>query len=97
MHYCRHIDMDWFWFLIVGVIAGILAKAIMPGDKMEPVGCLMTMVLGIGGALLMGMVIVPMLGIDANDNMISAIIGATIGAIILIALGRLIQGRAPKA
>jgi uncharacterized membrane protein YeaQ/YmgE (transglycosylase-associated protein family) len=89
--------MAWFWFLIVGVIAGALAKAIMPGDKMEPTGCLMTMLLGIGGALLMGMVIVPMLGIDPNNNMISAIIGATIGAIVLIALGRLIQGRSPKA
>ena len=89
--------MAWFWFLIVGAIAGVLAKAVMPGDKMEPAGCLMTMLLGIGGALLMGMVIVPMLGIDANDNMISAIIGATIVAIVLIALGRLIQGWAPKA
>ena len=89
--------MAWFWFIIIGIIAGVLAKAVMPGDKMEPAGCLMTMLLGIGGALLMGMVIIPMLGIDANNNMISSIIGATIGAIILIALFRLIQGRSPRA
>jgi uncharacterized membrane protein YeaQ/YmgE (transglycosylase-associated protein family) len=89
--------MAWFWFLVVGAIAGVLAKMIMPGDKMEPAGCLMTMLLGIGGALLMGMVIVPLFNIDANNNMIASIVGATIGAIILIALGRLLQGRMPKS
>jgi uncharacterized membrane protein YeaQ/YmgE (transglycosylase-associated protein family) len=88
--------MEWFWFLIVGAIAGVLAKMVMPGDKMEPAGCLMTMLLGIGGALLMGMVIVPLLGIDANNTMIASIVGATIGAIVLIALGRMLQGRMPK-
>ena len=89
--------MAWFWFLVVGAIAGVLAKMIMPGDKMEPAGCLMTMLLGIGGALLMGMLIVPLFNIDANNNMIASIVGATIGAIILIALGRLLQGRMPKS
>ena len=88
--------MQWFWFLIVGAIAGLLAKMIMPGDKMEPAGCLMTMLLGIGGALLMGMVIVPLFNIDPNNSMIASIVGATIGAIILIFLGRLLQGRMPK-
>lgn len=89
--------MEWFWFIVVGAIAGVLAKMIMPGDKMEPAGCLMTILLGIGGALLMGMLIVPLFNIDANNSMIASIVGATIGAIILIFLGRLLQGRAPKA
>ncbi|MDQ2986911.1 MAG: GlsB/YeaQ/YmgE family stress response membrane protein [Armatimonadota bacterium] len=89
--------MEWFWFIIVGAIAGVLAKMIMPGDKMEPAGCLMTILLGIGGALLMGMLIVPLFKIDPNNSMIASIVGATIGAIILIFLGRLLQGRAPRA
>jgi uncharacterized membrane protein YeaQ/YmgE (transglycosylase-associated protein family) len=88
--------MAWFWFLVVGAIAGVLAKMIMPGDKMEPAGCLMTMLLGIGGALLMGMVIVPLFKIDPNNSMIASIVGATIGAIILIAIGRLLQGKMPR-
>lgn len=88
--------MNWLWFILVGAVAGILAKMIMPGDKMEPAGCLMTTLLGIGGALLMGMLVVPLLGIDANGGLIASLVGATIGAIILIALGRLVQGRSPK-
>ncbi|MEO7454023.1 MAG: GlsB/YeaQ/YmgE family stress response membrane protein [Fimbriimonadales bacterium] len=89
--------MDIVWILLVGAVAGILAKMVMPGDKMEPGGCILTMLLGMAGAILMGKVVVPMLRITPNETLISKIIGATIGAIILIALFRLVQGRAPKA
>jgi uncharacterized membrane protein YeaQ/YmgE (transglycosylase-associated protein family) len=88
--------MGLIWILVVGAVAGILAKMIMPGDKMEPAGCLMTMLLGMAGAILMGHFIVPMLDITPNQTLVSKIIGATIGAIILIAIGRLVQGRSAK-
>lgn len=89
--------MDLIWILLVGAVAGILAKMVMPGDKMEPAGCILTMLLGMAGAVLMGHVIVPLLRITPNETLISKIIGATIGALILIALFRLVQGRSPKA
>lgn len=89
--------MDLVWILLVGAVAGFLAKMIMPGDKMEPAGCILTMLLGMAGAILMGHVVVPLLGITPNETLISKIIGATIGAVILIGLFRLVQGRAPKA
>jgi len=89
--------MDLVWIVLVGAVAGILAKMVMPGDKMEPAGCILTMLLGMAGAILMGHVVVPLLRITPNDTLVSKIIGATIGAIILIALFRLVQGRAPKA
>ena len=71
-------------FLVVGVIAGALAKLIMPGDKAEPKGCLLSMILGIAGAYLMRFIMVPLFGITPDNNMIASIIGATIGAIIIV-------------
>lgn len=41
-----------FW-IVFGGIAGVIAKAIMPG-KNEPQGCLVTIILGIAGSLLGG-------------------------------------------
>jgi len=88
--------MGLLWILVVGAVAGLLAKMVLPGDKMEPAGCLMTVLLGMAGAILMGHFIVPLLNISTDDNLVSKIVGATIGAIILILLGRLIQGRSAK-
>ena len=71
--------MDLIWILLVGAVAGLLAKMVMPGDKMEPAGCILTMLLGMAGAVLMGHVIVPLLRITPNQTLVSKIIGATIG------------------
>lgn len=79
---------DWLMFLIVGIVAGAFAKMIMPGDKGEPKGCLLSMLLGIAGAYLMKFIMVPLFGIEPNNNMVAAIIGATVGALILIFLMR---------
>ena len=45
-------DHGWITWIIIGLIAGAIAKAIMPGR--DPGGCLVTIVLGIGGAVLAG-------------------------------------------
>lgn len=70
------------WWILVGVIAGGLAKAITPGDKSEPKGCLMTMALGIVGSLLVGALVI------GTGGFVASIIGATIGAVVLILLAR---------
>ena len=64
-------------FLVVGLIAGFLARAIVPGR--DPMGIGGTLVLGIGGSLLGGFLAKALF----DDNAIG-IIGATIGAIILL-------------
>lgn len=79
------------WWIIVGGVAGILAKAVLPGDKSEPKGCIMTILLGIAGSLIMGFIVHDVLKSSHFGGMIDSIIGATIGALILIFIGRMIS------
>lgn len=76
------------WYAIVGFCAGALAKMIMPGDKKEPGGCLLTIVLGIAGAMLTGFVVQTLLGRDTQGGLLPSIFGATLGAMALIFLMR---------
>ncbi len=75
------------WWILVGLIAGILAKALTPGTSKEPGGCVMTIVLGIAGSLIVGFLVRTFMG-GGNGGFISSIVGATLGAIILIILAR---------
>ena len=79
--------MDIIWFLIVGLIAGWLASVLVGGGGLGLIGDLATGVLGafLGGFLFRR------LGISAGDGMLGSIIVATVGAIILILLLRLIR------
>ena len=42
--------MSVIWTIIIGFVAGVVAKFIMPGDKSEPQGFILTTILGIVGA-----------------------------------------------
>lgn len=83
----------WIWWIIVGGIAGILAKAIMPGNKGEPTGCIFTILLGIAGSLLVGFAMRFFLHDSGGGGLIRSIVGATIGAIVLIALFKNVWGK----
>lgn len=72
------------YYAIVGLVAGVLAKWIMPGERHEPQGCLMTMVLGIGGAMLAGFLLGSVLQVPGMVG----IVGATLGAIGILWLMR---------
>ena len=76
------------WWALIGLLAGILAKALTPGAEREPKGCLMTMVLGIAGSLLVGFLMRALLGDQGQGGFIATLIGATIGAMLLIFLMR---------
>ena len=76
------------WDAIVGLVAGALAKWIMPGNKSEPGGCIMTIVLGIAGAVLVGFLMETLMGRRGQGGLIASICGATIGAILIIFLMR---------
>lgn len=78
--------MELVWFIIVGLIAGFLAGKIMKGGGY---GLLGDIVVGILGALLGGWLF-GMLGIGAG-GLLGSLVVATIGALILIALLRLIK------
>lgn len=76
-----------FW-IIVGLIAGALAKLVMPGD--DPGGIIVTIILGIVGAVIGGYLL-SLLGIFTG-GFIGSIIAGFIGAVILLAIYRLIIG-----
>jgi uncharacterized membrane protein YeaQ/YmgE (transglycosylase-associated protein family) len=76
-------------WILIGLLAGGLAKLIMPGK--DPGGCLVTILLGIGGALLAGFV-GNALG-WYSQGQAGGFIAATLGAIIILWLYRIILRR----
>jgi uncharacterized membrane protein YeaQ/YmgE (transglycosylase-associated protein family) len=80
--------------IIVGLIAGALGKLIMPGR--DPGGIIVTILIGMVGAVVGGFIVQGLLGLHGG-GFIWSIIVATIGAIILLALYRLIVGQRRRA
>ncbi len=81
--------MGFIWMIIVGLVAGLLARAIKPGN--DAMGWIMTIVLGIVGAMLGGFV-ASLIGINA-DGGFTGLIFSVIGAIILLFLYEMIMNR----
>ncbi|HEY6662712.1 MAG TPA: GlsB/YeaQ/YmgE family stress response membrane protein [Sphingomicrobium sp.] len=80
---------NWLVIIILGGLAGGLAKLLMPGR--DPGGCIITIILGIAGAFL-GTWLGRLVGLyGPNDN--AGFIGAVLGAIVLLLLYRVILGR----
>lgn len=78
--------MQLLWFVLMGIAAGWLAGQIMKGSSFGLVGDL---VVGVIGALLGGFLF-GVLGIHAY-GLLGSLVTATVGAVILIALLRLIK------
>ena len=76
-------------WIVVGLIAGVLAKLIMPGK--DPGGFIVTILIGIAGGLVGGF-IGSSLGIGGNSNVVNVLI-ATAGAILLLVIYRLFRRR----
>ena len=82
--------MSIIWLIIIGFVAGVVAKLIMPGPN-EPSGFILTTLLGIGGAFVatyLGQAI----GWYRADEA-AGFIGATVGAIIVLVIWGLIAQR----
>jgi len=80
-------------WIIIGLVAGALAKLIMPGD--DPGGIIVTILIGIAGAFVGGF-LASLIGL-AEGGLIWTIVIATIGAIILLAIYRMLVGGRRRA
>ena len=79
-------------WILLGLVAGALAKAIMPGD--DPGGIIVTILIGIAGAIVGGFLWNLITGNSSySDFDIGGIIIAVIGSIILLAGYRMIAAR----
>jgi uncharacterized membrane protein YeaQ/YmgE (transglycosylase-associated protein family) len=78
--------------IILGLVAGFIAKALMPGD--DPGGFFVTILLGLAGALVGFFLFTELLGIGDSDMFdLGGLVGAIIGTMILLAIYRLVVGR----
>ena len=80
-------------FIILGLLAGIIAKAILPGD--DPGGIIVTALIGIAGALIGGFLASALFGAHPLDEFfdISTWLTAIIGAIVLLLIYRMVVSR----
>lgn len=80
-------------FIILGAVAGIIAKRLVPGS--DPGGLIITTIIGIVGALLGGFLAAALFGADPLDEFfdISTWLTAIVGAIILLVIYRAVTSR----
>jgi uncharacterized membrane protein YeaQ/YmgE (transglycosylase-associated protein family) len=92
--------LDVIAWIIFGLIAGAIAKAILPGS--DPGGAIVTILIGIAGSLIGGFIGRALLGYGTvsetgtgvtRPGFLMNLLLAVIGAIILLAGYRLIRGR----
>ena len=87
--------MHILWTIIIGFIVGVIAKFLMPGDKYEPKGFILTTILGIVGAFAatyLGQAV----GWYGPGQSVG-FIGAVVGAIIVLAVYGFFAGRQGRA
>jgi uncharacterized membrane protein YeaQ/YmgE (transglycosylase-associated protein family) len=82
--------MGFLWTLIIGLVVGAIAKLIMPGK--DPGGIIVTMLIGVAGALLAGF-LGRALGWYSHPGEGPGIIASIIGAMLLLLLYRLFTRR----
>jgi uncharacterized membrane protein YeaQ/YmgE (transglycosylase-associated protein family) len=86
--------MGILWTIVIGFVAGVIAKFLMPGDN-EPAGFILTTILGIVGAF-----VATYLGQALGwygPGQGAGFIGAVVGAIIVLLVYGLVAGRRQRA
>jgi uncharacterized membrane protein YeaQ/YmgE (transglycosylase-associated protein family) len=80
-------------WIVLGLLAGAIAKLVLPGK--DPGGIIITMLIGIVGALLGGFLASVLFDINVNDEFfdLATWVSAIAGALILLLLYRLFTGR----
>lgn len=82
--------MGIIWTIIIGFLAGVVAKFIMPGDK-EPSGFILTTILGIVGAFVATFIGQAVGWYGPNQG--AGFIGAIVGAVIVLAIYGFVASR----
>lgn len=82
--------MGIIWTIVVGFVAGVIAKFLMPGSN-EPSGFVMTTILGIVGAVVASYLGQAFGWYSAGEG--AGLIGAVFGAIVLLLVWGLISKR----
>ena len=82
--------MSILWTIIIGFIAGVIAKFIMPGDN-EPAGFILTAILGIVGAFVATFLGQALGWYGPGEG--AGLIGAVAGAIIVLLVYGMVAGR----
>ena len=80
---------SWLWIVLVGLVTGVLARLVKPGK--QDIGIIMTIVLGIVGALFAGWV-GRMLGWYGEGEPVG-FIASLVGAIVLLFLAEAVKGK----
>lgn len=84
-----YLTSGFFGWVLIGLVAGVIGKILMPGK--DPGGIIVTILIGIAGALLAGFVAQSMgWTIDSGWQSYGA---ATLGAVVLLALYRIVMSR----
>lgn len=79
------------WWLIIGLVAGALARLIMPGR--DPMGLLATCILGIVGSLLGGFISLYIWRTDQAGFQPAGLLMSLVGAIVVLWIWRMIRSR----
>jgi uncharacterized membrane protein YeaQ/YmgE (transglycosylase-associated protein family) len=82
-------DYGWVMWILIGLVAGAIAKALMPGR--DPGGCFVTILIGIAGAVLAGFLGQAVGWYEAGEG--AGFIAAILGAILILFVYRLIARR----
>jgi uncharacterized membrane protein YeaQ/YmgE (transglycosylase-associated protein family) len=82
-------------FIILGLLAGLIAKAILPGE--DPGGLIVATIIGVAGAILGGFLAQALFDADPLDEFfdISSWLTAIVGALLLLVIYRLVVRRRP--
>ena len=90
-HEKREDAMHIIWTIIIGFVAGVIARFFHPGNKYEPKGFILTAVLGIVGAVVATYLGQAVGWYQADEN--AGFIGAIVGAIIVLVVWGMIAPR----
>jgi uncharacterized membrane protein YeaQ/YmgE (transglycosylase-associated protein family) len=82
--------MGVLWTIVIGFVAGVIAKFIMPGDN-EPSGFILTTILGIVGAFVATYLGHALGWYRPGEG--AGLVGAIVGAIIVLLIYGLVAGR----
>lgn len=82
-------EYGWVTWILIGLVAGAIAKAITPGR--DPGGCLITIVIGVAGALLAGFLGQQLGWYRAGEG--AGFLAAIVGAVLILIVYRLVARR----